>query len=312
MTHTLYWLQAGGCGGDTMSLLCAEAPNVIELFKLLDINTLWHPSLSSQSPIKRQQVQQKIVSGEEELDFLIVEGAVLRGPSGTGRFDLIDDRPKKDVIIELAVKAKYVIAIGTCAAYGGISGAAETEACGMQFTRGDRGGLLANNYLSAAGLPVINLSGCPCHPAIITGVLAHLVNSGSLELNEFNMPLPWYNTFVHQGCTRNEYHEYRVEDRNFGERGCMFFHLGCQGPLTLGVCNKTLWNRRSSKTRVGVPCHGCAQPGFPQKHDFFQTPNIEGLPFNLPVGVDRARYLACKGLAAVAAPQRLINRETDV
>jgi hydrogenase small subunit len=111
---------------------------------------------------------------------------------------------------------------------------------------------------------------------------------------------------------RNEYHEYRVEDTNFGDKGCLFFHLGCRGPLTHRPCNKLLWGRRSSKTRVGVPCVGCTRPDIPQSHPFFETQNIAGIPIDLPEGVDRAHYLAYKGMAAAAAPERLRNRDTKL
>jgi len=118
---------------------------------------------------------------------------------------------------------------------------------------------------------------------------------------------------VHQGCVRNEYHEYRVEERTFGDKGCMFFHLGCRGPVASGPCNKLLWNnRRNSKTRAGVPCFGCTRPDFPQAHPFFQTPAIADVPLELPDGVDRAHYLAYKGMAAAAAPDRLKKRITRV
>src|SRR3990167_1286876 len=117
---------------------------------------------------------------------------------------------------------------------------------------------------------------------------------------------------VHQGCTRNEYHEYRVEERSFGERGCLFFYLGCQGPMARGPCNRLLWNRRSSKTRAGVPCFACTRPDFPRAQPFFETPAIEGLPLELPDGICRPHYLAYKTMAAVAAPDRLKKREAGV
>jgi hydrogenase small subunit len=63
---------------------------------------------------------------------------------------------------------------------------------------------------------------------------------------------------------------------------------------------------------VGVPCFGCTRPDFPQPYPFFQTRNIEGIPLELPDGVDRAHYLAYKGMAAAAAPQRLKDRKTLV
>ena len=49
MSSTLYWLQCGGCGGDTMSLLNAESPDLAEVLSLLDVEVLWHPSMSNGS-----------------------------------------------------------------------------------------------------------------------------------------------------------------------------------------------------------------------------------------------------------------------
>ena len=46
--------------------------------------------------------------------------------------------------------------------------------------------------------------------------------------------------------------------------------------------------------------------------EFFETPNIEGLPIDLPDGVDRAHYMAYKGMAAAAAPERLKRRKIEV
>jgi hydrogenase small subunit len=61
-----------------------------------------------------------------------------------------------------------------------------------------------------------------------------------------------------------------------------------------------------------VPCFGCTEPDFPGKEPFFETPNIVGMPINLPDGVDRPYYLAYKGMAAAAAPERLKQRRTKV
>ncbi|MCK5100041.1 MAG: NADH:ubiquinone oxidoreductase [Desulfobacteraceae bacterium] len=312
MSVNLFWLHAGGCSGDTHSLLNADSPDLTEVIKLLDIHLLWHPSLSKISPDQYQELVKRLASGEEKLDILCIEGAVIQGPDGTGLFDTFMGNPKMDMIKALCERAEYVVAIGTCASFGGITAACEVEATGLQFLRRKKGGFLGNDFTSGSGLPVINLSGCPCHPGVVTGALTVLVQGRSLELNEYNMPDDWYGMMVHQGCTRNEYHEYRVEESSFGEKGCLFFHLGCQGPLTYGSCNKMLWNKKYSKTRVGVPCFGCTMPTFPGPDPFFQTSNIEGIPIKLPYGVDRAHYMAYKFMAAEAAPDRLKKRKTGV
>lgn len=87
MTLSVFWLQCGGCGGDTFSLLGHESPDLLELFETLGVRLLFHPSLSTLKPRERDAQLAAILSGEEPLDVLIVEGAVVRGPGGTGMFD---------------------------------------------------------------------------------------------------------------------------------------------------------------------------------------------------------------------------------
>jgi len=309
---TAYWLQGGGCGGDTMSFLSSEFPNVLELFRALDIELLWHPSLSNLSPAEQKTLRDDIVDGSRPLDLLIVEGAVICGPAGTGMFDTRNGRPKKELIHALAQQAQVVVAIGTCASFGGIGTDQAIETTGLQFRKRDKGGLLGPDFLARSGLPVINLAGCPCHHDVVTGAFGAIANGVELELDEYHRPLEWYSTMIHQGCTRNEYHEYRVEESDFGEMGCLFFHMGCAGPLVPGPCNKLLWNQQSSKTRAGVPCFGCTDPEFPKATPFFKTRNIEGIPLALPKGVNRAHYMVYKGMAAAAAPERLKKRTARV
>lgn len=308
----LFWIQCGGCGGDTWSLFNTETPDLVEIIHNLDINILWHPTISNNPIADQEEMIRHLIAGEQSLDILIVEGSIIRGPGGTGMYDEAYGRPKKDLVTSLARRAAYVIAVGTCASFGGIGADGEIEATGMQFHKWEKGGFMGKDFRGGSGMPIINLPGCPCHCAILADTLEALVSGRSIELSVWNTPLEWYNIMVHQGCTRNEYHEYRVEEKRFGEKGCMFFHLGCHGPLVTGPCNKILWNRRSSKTRVGVPCFGCTRPDFPQHYSFFTTRNIEGIPIELPDGVDRAHYLAYKGMAAAAAPKRLKTRKTEI
>ncbi len=308
----LYWLQCGACGGDTWAMFNAEHMVPFDFFDNYNIDLLWHPSLSAKSIREQHRLQEDLISGKERLDILCIEGSVIRGPGGTGMFDTVSGKPKKDLLASLVRQAGYVLAVGTCASFGGMGADSGIEATGLQFHKWDSGGFLGENFRTRSGMKVINLPGCPCHGGIITGAISALIDGISLELGRYNEPLEWYDTMVHQGCTRNEYHEYRVEEKKFGEKGCLFFYLGCHGPLVYGPCNKMLWNRRSSKTRVGVPCFGCTRPDFPQQYPFFRTRNIEGIPIELPDGVNRAHYLAYKGIAAAAAPKRLRNRITGI
>jgi hydrogenase small subunit len=312
MPKTLYWLQGGGCGGDTWSLLNADTPDLIELLDFFDLELLWHQALSANNHDDMEVLNQRILTGEQTLDILCVEGSVIHGPNDSGGFDMLPGGPKKDLIEGLAKKARYVLAVGTCASFGGIGADSEIMASGLQYTKWEMGGLLGKDFITPGGYPVINMPGCPCHCEVVVGTLSAVAADMPVELGDYNMPLNWYGVMVHQGCTRNEYHEYRVEEKKFGERGCLFFYMGCHGPLVTGPCNKFLWNRRSSKTRVGVPCFGCTRPDFPQQYPFFETRNIEGIPIELPDGVSRAHYMAYKGMAAAAAPKRLMKRKTGI
>jgi len=295
-----------------MAFLSNKWPNISEFIRLNHIELLWHPSFSDGSPAQYLQLIDALLSGEQRLDILCVEGFVVRGPGGTGMYDTLEGKPKKDLISGMAKLADVVVAVGTCASFGGVGTVGEVEAVGLQFHRETMGGFLGRDYRSRSGRPVINLPGCPCHMGVTTGALSMIASGSALPLNENNAPLDWYGLLVHQGCIRNEYHEYRVEENDFGQRGCLFFHMGCRGPLTRGPCNKLQWNGQRSKTSVGVPCSGCTRPDFPQSNPFFLTRNIAGVPIDLPEGVDRAHYLAYKGMAAAAAPERLKNRKTRV
>lgn len=295
-----------------MSFFNIESPNLADLFSYLDIEVLWHPSLSRKSSSAHRSLIDDLLEGRQPLDILCIEGSIIRGPGGTGMFNTFEGQPKKNLVAALAGKAGSVVAVGTCASFGGIGADGDIEATGAMFTKTKKGGFLGENFLSASGTPVINLPGCPCHGDVLCGALTALCTATKLPLNEYNVPLQWYGLLVHQGCVRNEYHEYRVEEKDFGDKGCLFFHLGCRGPISYGPCNKLLWNRRSSKTRVGVPCVGCTSPDFPQSYPFFHTRNLAGIPLELPDGVDRAHYMAYKAMAAAAAPIRLKKRETEV
>ena len=50
-------------------------------------------------------------------------------------------------------------------------------------------------------------------PNTIAKALAFLLRGVSLTLDLWRRPTDFFTTTVHQGCTRNEYHEYDVEDR---------------------------------------------------------------------------------------------------
>ena len=310
---SLLWLQTGACSGDSLSLLNADGPSLETLIGQGVLELLWHPSLSSEPAGRLAALIGEIESGRRTLDIFCVEGSLISGPYGSGMFDSFRGRAKIDIARALAERAEIVVAVGTCSSFGGIPAAPPnpTDCTGLQFDGDKAGGVFAPEWRSRGGLPVINLAGCPTHPLTITRTLAMIAAGLPLELDHLNRPKAFFASMVHQGCTRNEYHEYHVEDSQLGGRGCMYFNLGCQGPNTLANCNAELWNNRSSKTRAGVPCFGCTSPGFPRNGDLFRTDKIGTVPLSLPLGVSRAHFMAYKNLAKAAAPKRVKDREME-
>nr|WP_246781464.1 hypothetical protein [Rhodoblastus sphagnicola] len=311
---TLFWLQTGACGGESLAILSAEAPSFEGLVTSHGLELLWHPSLSH-APMKRfDSLLEAIESGAQALDILCIEGSLITAPRGSGLFDSYQGRARIDIVRMLAAKAGHVVAMGTCASFGGVHAASPnpSDCIGLQFDREQPGGLLPPEWRARAGLPVINIAGCPAHPHAMTQTLAALAAGMAPRLDALNRPMDFFNTQVHQGCTRNEYHEYDIEDEQLGGPACLFFNLGCQGPMTQAVCNSDLWQGVSSKTRAGVPCFGCTAPTFPREADLFATAKIGDIPLRLPAGVERARYMAYKSLAHAAAPPRVKDKKMDV
>lgn len=311
---TLLWFQGGACSGNTISLLNAEEPTVCDLLTDFGIEFLWHPSLGMELGDQAQALFRSLASGEKPLDIFVFEGTVIQAPNGTGRYNMFAGRPMLDWVKELAPRAGIIVAIGDCACWGGIPAMAPnpSDSVGLQFLKRQAGGFLGSDFRSKIGLPVINIPGCPAHPDWITQIVVALAagRAGDLALDEFNRPTTFFTSFTQTGCTRNQYFEYKQSTMEFGQgtrKGCLFYELGCRGPMTHSPCNRILWNRQSSKTRAGMPCTGCTEPEFPffdlAPGTVFKTQKISGaIPRDVPTGMDPISYMALAAAARVAAP----------
>ncbi len=307
----LLWLQGGACSGNTMSFLNAEEPSACDLVTDFGINILWHPSLGMELGENLQKMLRALIAGELPLDIFVFEGTVVNAPDGTGMWNRFAGRPMKEWVADLAKVASYTVAIGDCATWGGIPATAPnpSESEGLQFLKRAHGGFLGKDYKSKAGLPAINVPGCPAHPDWITQIVVAVATGrgGDLSLDEFQRPKTFFTSFTQTGCTRNMHFAYKVSATAFGQRkGCLFYDLGCRGPMTHSPCNRILWNRQSSKTRAGMPCLGCTEPEFPfndlMPGTVFKTQTVMGIPKDMSSGVDKTGYIKLTAAAKAASP----------
>lgn len=313
------WLQSAGCGGCTMSLLCAEDPNVFDLLADGGVSFLWHPSFSEATGSEVLRLLQAIESGAQPLDVLAVEGSIVTGPQGTGRFHMLagTGRSMLDWVRSLAPLARDVVAVGTCAAYGGMTSAGgnPTGATGLQFEGQLAGGALDASFRARSGRSVINIAGCPTHPGWVAETLLLLAEDRLTEadLDDFGRPRFYADHLVHHACSKNEFYEYKASARELSQLGCMMEHLGCVGTQAVGDCNIRAWNGEGSCTRAGYPCIACTSPEFEEpRHPFTETPTIAGIPIGLPSDMPKAWFMALASLSKAATPRRIgVNATSD-
>ena len=169
-------------------------------------------------------------------------------------------------IDRLAPTASAVLALGTCAAYGGIP-AMQNNPTGAMGLRD----YLGWQWRSRLGIPVVNLPGCPVQPDNITETLLclvlHLAGLGpQLDLDEQGRPVSIFGRTVHEGCNRAGFANDGQFAEGHGDGRCLV-KLGCAGPVV--KCNVPIrgWvNGIGGCPNVGGICMACTMPGFPDKY----------------------------------------------
>jgi len=287
---SIIWFQGLTCNGNTHSFLNLE--NLEEFLSRFEI--LYHPSLPSTKDFLA--VSKCIL----ECDIFIFEGT----------YDPLMKR--NDINISKILKyyaetSKYIIAVGSCASFGGVFKASAPERnSGLIFNENEKEGPLLKQSEK-----LINISGCPIHPEWLAYTLRMIAKGKEIEIDDLHRPIELYSNLAHHGCTRNEYFEWKVDTNNFGQKeGCLYYKQGCRAPMTHASCNKILWNEVSSKTRVGTPCFGCTEPDFPRQK-LFSTKTNMSIPEDVPIGVPKRSYLTMAGIAKTFHIKRLEGKLID-
>jgi len=247
------WLQGQSCSGCSISLLDAEAISPVQLITRY-INLSFHQTLSATTGQQAVETVNKIISAGGYI--LIVEGAV---PAGMPKACLFGGEPFGAQLVRAAKAAKAVLAVGTCAAFGGVPGAENNPT----------GAVSAAQFLKAQGVttPIVLIPGCPCHPDWLLGTVTHVLKLGIPPLDALGRPQAFFSRLVHDQCPRFADYERERFAKTFGEDGCLF-KLGCLGPITHTDCSVRPWNSGvNSCIRAGAPCIGCGGEQFAARAD---------------------------------------------
>jgi hydrogenase small subunit len=161
----------------------------------------------------------------------------------------------------LGRNAMATLAVGTCAAYGGLSAADPNPSGSMSVT---------DVYKTLdISTPVINIPGCPCHPDWFIGTVSKILLYGMpepKELDEYGRLKLFYGRSIHNRCVNRDYLDDGIFATRFGDEGCLL-ELGCKGPFTNADCPIRLWNGNVNWCiNAGSPCIGCTEKGFPDAH----------------------------------------------
>jgi hydrogenase small subunit len=286
-----FWVAGGSCDGCSVAAVGATSPSVEDLTngtipgapKVI----LHHPVLAVNAGEAFMEPFRLAAKGELGAPFVVIcEGSIMdeglaaqTGGYWSGLGSDEDENgnpqpiPSSSWVTRMAEHAAAVIAVGTCATWGGIPAAA-----GNPTNSASVMDLLGEDYRSSLGLPVVNIPGCAPQGDNITetiiAVLLFLHGIGPLpEFDELGRPAWLYGETVHRGCTRAGYYEEGEFAKQHGDKECLV-EVGCWGPVVqCNINQRGAINGMGGCMNVGAPCIGCTMPGFPDSFaPFYQTP----------------------------------------
>jgi len=215
--------------------------------------------------------------------LLIVDGSIPTKDGGV--YSTIAGRTNLDMLQEAAKGAAAIVAIGSCAAFGGIPHANPNPT----------GAVAVSDIIKDK--PIINVPGCPPIPVVITGVLTHYLTFGTIpELDDKGRPLSFYGDSIHDRCYRGRSttraSSPSVSTMKAPANGWCLFELGCKGPTTHNACATVKWNQGVSfPIESGHGCLGCSEPDFWDAGSFYTA---------LSMPADPVKYTAAAAVAGAA------------
>jgi hydrogenase small subunit len=278
VVHVL-WMTAGlSCDGDTVSMTAATNPSLEDLLTGAIPGTpgvvIYNPVLAFETGDDFMRAFHDAARGKLDPFVLVLEGSVpneeINGEGHWSGFG-VDPGTGQPItactwIDRLAPRAAAVMAIGTCAAYGGVP-AMKNNPTGAMGLRD----YLGWNWTSRLGIPIVNLPGCPVQPDNATQTLLTLLlqlgqMAPMIDLDDQGRPRSLFDRSVHEGCNRAGSAEVGRLADSFSDGDDCLVKLGCSGPLV--KCNVPLrgWvNGMGGCPNVGGICIACTSAGFPDR-----------------------------------------------
>jgi len=251
------WLQGQGCTGCSESLLNTAYPDIAKVLTEI-ISLQFHPTVMASAGEQAIKVLDDIMLNNAGKYILVVEGSI--PVASAGAYCTVGEKTGKPVTIEewvrtLGSKAKAILNVGTCSAFGGIP-AGNPNPTGAKAVRD----ILPNATM-------INIPGCPPHPDWMIGTIAYVLLYHELpELDDQLRPKVFFDRVIHENCERRSYFEQGQFAKDYSDEGCLF-ELGCKGPTAHCDVSVRGWNGGVNWCcRSGGPCIACTEPTFPD-HD---------------------------------------------
>ena len=250
----IIWLHFQECTGCTETLLRATHPTVDNL--ILDLISLdYSETLMVPSGHQAEKSLHDSIKANAGKFILVVEGSIPTKDNGI--YCKIAGRTALDIINEVAPKAAAVVAIGSCASWGGVQSADPnpTGAVGVDSIIKDK--------------PVINLPGCPASPYNVLSVVLYYLTLKKLpELDDKGRPKFAYGRLIHEHCERRPHFDAGRFAGEYGDEGhrlgwCLY-KIGCKGPETHANCPTQLYGDVGAQAwpvGTGHPCFGCTEKG---------------------------------------------------
>jgi hydrogenase small subunit len=315
---SVVWLHFQDCTGCSETLLRTSKPDVADL--ILNVISLdYHETLMVACGQQAEDALKSAVNDNAGKFVLVVEGSIPTKEQGI--YMKLGGKPALDVLKEVGSKAAAIIAIGSCASWGGVPSADPnpTGATGVDSIISDK--------------PIVNIPGCPPNPYTLLGVVLEYAVMGKLPAcDDLKRPKFAYDRLIHDHCPRRAHFDAGRFAGQYGDAGhregyCLF-KLGCKGPVTHAGCSTRHFNEVVDAWPIGIgsPCFGCTEksvgfriPLFDRVDVHLATPPDTYAPISGSVGTFGAAAAGLVGIAAGAlggaawaASQKLASSEETI